>query len=320
MKILVTCDKKPAEGFGLEKCLDNYDVAYAANVTDFKRELPGSEVILGWNYRGNQLKEFWHLADALKWIHLCWAGVDGALFPELTASDVALTNARGIYDRSMAEYVLGLILIQAKDMQHTLNMQTKHVWDARVTEKIADRHVVIFGVGSIARELARMLKAVGMHVNGVGRRPREGDPDFGQIYSKAEGLKIIGQADWVIGILPATESTISYFESEFFEAMNTSARFINMGRGVSVDEVALLNALNNGDIAGAALDVFSTEPLPPEHPIWETKNILVSPHMSGDYFGYEGDLVKLFAKNLERYTMGQSLSNLVDKNLGYAAR
>jgi phosphoglycerate dehydrogenase-like enzyme len=319
MKLLVT----GASGFddvpGLAEIAAGLDVGFAKESPDLAVELPGAEILLGWNFKGNRLPDYWHLAENLKWIHWCGAGVDGLLFPELTASEVIVTNARGLFDRAMAEYVLGLMLAQAKDMPQTFGLQAKHQWQHRMTETINRRRVLIFGVGSIGREIARMLKAVGMEVAGVGRTLRSADRDFGTICDRAGGIELAREVDWVVGVLPETSETIGYFDATFFAALKPTARFINIGRGSAVDEPELLKTLLRGNIAGAALDVFANEPLPDDDPLWAAPNLIVSPHMSGDYHGFEDDLAGFFARNLELYKNGKTLTNLVDKQLGYAA-
>ena len=130
-------------------------------------------------------------------------------------------------------------------------------------------------------------------------------------------MKWPADADWVIGVLPGTEETRAFFDAGFFAAMKPTARFINIGRGMSVDEPALLDALQSGGIAGAGLDVFATEPLPDDDPLWSAPNLIVSPHISGDYLEYQQDLVAQFLGNVDRYLSGEPLINVVDKAAGY---
>ncbi|MGI9371087.1 MAG: D-2-hydroxyacid dehydrogenase [Hyphomicrobiales bacterium] len=320
MKILVT----GAAGFedlpDGARAPEGHEFIFSNDDESLQRHLPDAEIILGWNFRGNGLADYWHLARSLKWVQWCGAGVDGVLFPDLVDSDVVLTNARGLYDRAMAEYALCFILMQLKDMPRTLSFQTKRDWQYRLTGKLVDKQVAIYGVGSIGASIASMLKAVGMNVTGIGRTAREDHPEFGKVYDQATAKVILSQADWVIGILPATPETELYFDADFFGTMKPAARFINLGRGVSVDEVALLDALKNKKIAGAALDVFQNEPLPQDDPLWVAPNLIISPHMSGDDDEANATMFELFCDNLKRYENNEPLRNLVDKQRGYAAR
>ncbi len=319
MKILVT----GAAGFedlpAGARAPDGHEFVFSNDDESLKSHLPDAEIILGWDFRGNGLPTYWHMARSLKWIQWCGAGVDGVLFPDLVSSDVILTNARGLYDRAMAEYALCFILMQVKDMQRTLNFQREHDWQYRLTGKLVGKHVAVYGVGSIGSEIASMLKAVGMQVTGIGRTAREDHPVFGEVLDQDSSQDVLSQADWVVGILPATAETENYFDADFFNAMKSTAYFLNLGRGSSVDEAALLDVLTNARIAGAALDVFQNEPLPADDPLWTAPNLIISPHMSGDDEDANTTMFEMFCDNLARYERGQPLRNLVDKERGYAA-
>ena len=317
VKLVVNGAQEMAEVPGLEAATGRLDIGFAPDAATLAEMLPGAEILLGWNFKGRELPDCWHLADRLKWIHWGGAGVDAVLFPELVASDVTLTNARGLFDRAMAEYVLGLMLSYAKLFPETFEHQRQRVWKYRQTERLQGTQAAIFGVGSIAREVAAVLGAVGVGVTGVGRTARSGVPVFGNVRSVDEAHEVVADADWVIGVLPATEETQAFFDASFFAAMKPTARFINIGRGMSVDEAALLGALQSGGIAGAGLDVFATEPLPDDSPIWTAPNLIVSPHISGDYIEYQQDLVAQFLENVDRYLNGEPLINVVDKAAGY---
>lgn len=312
-----------AKGFadlpGVEQIGDDVNWSFAATADDLRRALPSSEILLGWNFRAKELRNAWDSATGLRWIHWCGAGVDAALFPGLQRSDVILTNARGVFDRAMAEYVLGLIISLAKFLPQTLSAMAKRTWAYRQTEMIEHRDALIVGVGSIGRCIAHLLKNVGMRVSGVGRTARSGDEEFEHVYAIDDLNRVIAGFDFVINVVPLTKDTRGLFSQAQFSAMQSSARFINVGRGATVDESALINALQNGDIAAAALDVFETEPLPDDSPLWSVDNLIISPHMSGDYFGYELTLMDQFAQNLRRYQRGVPLINVVDKEAGFVS-
>lgn len=290
----------------------------APDLVSLERHLPEADVLLGWNFRATELQQAWPLADRLRWIQWGGAGVDAVLFPELVASDVQLTNARGVFDRAMAEYTLGLILSFGKDFFETYTAQREHRWSYRLTELMAGRSVVVVGVGSIGREIARLLKRMDFVVSGVGRSARGADPDFGDIHGVSDLNCCLSQADYVVLITPLTPETRGLFGAEQFSAMKSSARFINLGRGELVDEGALLEALQGGKIAAAGLDVFCTEPLPAESPFWDLDNVIVSPHISGDYQGHQEAMAEIFLENFERFRDGRELLNQIDKSLGFA--
>ena len=303
---------------GIDRISADTRILCAPDLASLQHHLPEADALLGWNFRATELQQAWPLVDRLRWIQWGGAGVDAVLFPELVASDVQLTNARGVFDRAMAEYTLGLILSFGKDFFETYTAQREHRWSYRLTELMAGRSVVVVGVGSIGREIARVLKRMDFVVSGVGRSARGADPDFGDIHGVSDLNTFLPEADYVVLITPLTPETRGLFGAEQFSAMKSSARFINLGRGELVDEGALLEALQGGQIAGAGLDVFCTEPLPTESPFWDLENVIVSPHISGDYRGHQEAMAGIFLENFERFRDGRELLNRIDKSLGFA--
>jgi phosphoglycerate dehydrogenase-like enzyme len=301
----------------LREVAGEVELRFATTTEELQRALDGADVLLGWDFRAVALRDAWSHAADLRWIHWSGAGVDAALFPELVSGDVVLTNSRGVFDRAMAEYVLGLILSFAKDLPRTVVSQTRRRWDYRLSENIEGRRVLVVGFGSIGRSIARLLVGVGMEVTAVSRRPVADDPEFGTVHGTRDLSALLADADYVVNVLPLTRETNRIFGAEEFELMKPTARFLNVGRGATVDEAALVAALEAGAISGAALDVFETEPLPTDSPLWTMSGVIVSPHMAGDYLEFHTDLAAVFLDNLERYRAGKPLLNVVDKNLGY---
>lgn len=295
------------------------ELRFAGSVDKLEKMLPGAEVLLGWSFSDASLESVWPYADSLRWISWTGAGVDAVLFPELVESDVVLTNARGVYDRAMAEYVLGLILCFAKRFPETVHYQSERRWQHRLSEVILGKRALIVGVGSIGREIARLLEKAGLHVEGVGRRARADDADFVTVHSRDNLDVALGEADYVVLIVPLTDESRGMFGSAQLRAMKPTARLINLARGAVLDEPALVEALREKTIAGAALDVTATEPLPEASPLWSMPNVIISPHMSGDFIGYPEVLVSAFIDNFRRYRAGKPLENVVDKASGFAA-
>ncbi|WP_083650099.1 D-2-hydroxyacid dehydrogenase [Amycolatopsis sp. CB00013] len=279
--------------------------------------LSGADAFFVYDFLSTAVPGAWHAADRLRWLHIASAGVDPVLFPGLQESDVVLTNSRGVFDGAIAEYVLGVVLAFAKDFARSWDLQRQRQWKHRESERISGRRVLVVGTGPIGRSIARMLRAAGMSVAGVGRRAREGDPDFGDVYASSELSRHLPGADYVVAVAPLTEQTKGMFDAEAFAAMKPGSRFVNVGRGELVVTSDLIGALRDGSLAGAALDVFDTEPLPAESPLWTMENVLISPHMSGDFVGWRNTLVEVFADNFRRWRAGEPLRNVVDKQLGY---
>lgn len=305
----------PPPGIGV--IADAVDLAFADEVAALEAALPGSDVLFAWRPRGAMLSEAWGHAGNLTWIQSASAGVDSLLFPELVRSHVVVTNARGVFDDAIAEFVVGVILLFSKGLAGVLEAQRRREWRHRETERLEHKRVLVAGTGPIGRAIARSCAAMGMQVRGVGRTARPRDDEFGRVFAAEDLGEAIGWADYVVNALPATAETRHVFGAEAFAAMSTGARFINVGRGSTVDETALVRALEQGSIGGAALDVFEEEPLPAESPLWAMPNVVVSPHMAGDFAGWRESAVELFVRNLERYLTGKPLENVVDKERGY---
>jgi phosphoglycerate dehydrogenase-like enzyme len=291
-------------------------VRYATGA-ELPEALRGADALFVWDFLSTAVAAAWPSADRLRWVHIASAGVDPIMFPDLVGSRVVVTNSRGIFDRSIAEYVLGMILAFAKDLPRTLQLQRERAWQHRETERIDHRRVLVVGVGSIGSATGRLLAAAGMEVTGVGRRARPADPDLGQVHPAEDLPSLLPDADYVVIAAPLTEQTRGMFDAAAFDRMKPTARLINVGRGAIVVERDLIAALREDRLAGAVLDVFEQEPLPPDHPLWTTPNLVVSPHMSADFVGWLDALAQLFVRNFHRWLAGDDLLNVVDKHLGY---
>ncbi|TDC77026.1 D-2-hydroxyacid dehydrogenase [Streptomyces hainanensis] len=274
--------------------------------------LPAADVLLVWDFTSDAVRHAWPgPGPRPSWVHTASAGVDRLLFPELLASDAVITNARGVFDGPIAEYVAGLVLSLAKDFRVGWELQHERRWLHRETEKVAGGRAVVVGSGPIGRRIGDTLRALGLHVTLVGRRAR------GEVRAADELPGLLGLADWVVCAAPLTPETTGLFDAAAFARMKPTARFINVGRGQHVVERDLVAALRAGTLAGAALDVFENEPLPADSPLWDVPGLVVSPHMSGDTFGWRDDLGEQFLDNFDRWHAGEPLFNVVDKDLGY---
>jgi phosphoglycerate dehydrogenase-like enzyme len=288
-----------------------------AQPDDLAEGLRGSEVLLTWDFTTPALRSAWSGADRLRWVHTASAGVDNVLTPDVMDSDVVVTNSRGVFETPIAEYVTGVVLMTAKDMIGTWQLQQRREWKHRDTYSVQRRVAVVVGVGPIGRAVGRMLAAVGLRVRGVGRSHRSADPDFGEVAPASELGAQVADADYVVLAAPLTEETRGMVGREILGAMPSKAVLINVGRGELVVEDDLVQVLRVEGIAGAALDVFEKEPLPADSPLWTMPQVLVSPHMSADTIGWRDDLAALFVENLGLWCAGEPLRNVVDKKLGY---
>ncbi|MFF4710257.1 D-2-hydroxyacid dehydrogenase [Streptomyces eurythermus] len=276
------------------------------------QRLPAADVLLVWDFASHAVREAWpREGPRPRWVHTASAGVDHLMCPELAASDTVVTNARGIFEQPVAEYVAALVLAVAKDLPRTLAQQREHTWRHRETRRVAGTSACVVGSGPVGRAIVRALKALEVRTALVGRVPRTG------IHGPDDLDRLISRADWVIAAAPLTERTYRMFDTHRFGVMQPSAFFVNVGRGGLVDEEALVRALERRWIAGAALDVFAAEPLPGDSPLWELPGLIVSPHMSGDTFGWRDRLGAQFVELYERWAAGRPLPNVVDKTRGY---
>jgi len=309
-------DDPPA---GVGPVAEHASLRYAVGTEELERVIEGAEALLVWDFRSTELRDAWHRADSLRWVHVAGAGVDAVLFPELVGSDVKVTNSRGVFDRAIAEYVLGLMLVFAKDFRRSLEFQRRREWVHRETEVLAGTKLLVVGAGPIGRTISRAARGLGVRTSAVARTSRSEDADFGRTFSSEQLDEALPDADYVVVAAPLTDRTRGMFGAAKFGRMKPGARLINVGRGPIVEEPALIEALREGQIAGAALDVFSEEPLPKDSPLWGMPQVVVSPHMSGDFVGWHEALGGLFVENFRRWERGEQLLNVVDKERGYAS-
>ncbi|MEU8625890.1 D-2-hydroxyacid dehydrogenase [Streptomyces sp. NPDC048669] len=283
-----------------------------ADAATLAAQLPRADVLLVWDFTSDAVREAWP-GDGPRpvWVHTASAGVDRLLCPELVECDTVVTNARGVFEQPIAEYVAGLVLAFAKDLPGTLELQHRRRWRHRESAPVAGSRAVVVGAGPVGRAVTRLLMALGVEVALVGRTARR------TIHGAGDLDRLAALADWVICAAPLTPRTYGMFDTRFFGLMQPSARFINVGRGAMVVESDLVDALRKRWIAGAALDVFEREPLGPRSPLWDVPGLIVSPHMSGDTVGWRDRLGEQFVAMYERWAAGEPLPNVVDKRLGY---
>ncbi|MBC3984256.1 D-2-hydroxyacid dehydrogenase [Streptomyces sp. AC536] len=274
--------------------------------------LPGADVLLVWDFQSDALRDAWPGSGPRPgWVHTASAGVDRLLLPDLVESETVLTNARGVFDQPIAEYVGALVLSFAKDLPGTWELQRQRRWRHRETRRLAGTRAVVVGVGPIGRAIGELLRALGVRVEWVGRTARAG------VRGADELPDLLPGADWVVCAAPLTPATRGMFDRAAFARMAPSAYFVNVGRGPLVVTEELRAALLERRLAGAALDVFEQEPLASDSALWDTPGLLVSPHMSGDTVGWRDDLARQFEDNFDRWAAGEPLFNVVDKRLGY---
>jgi phosphoglycerate dehydrogenase-like enzyme len=301
----------------LRAAADLVRLVQVTGVEGLEAHLPELDAVFAWNFDRPRLLDVVPRAPRLRWIQSISAGVEELASPTLPAHGVVLTNAAGVYDPGLAESVLGFVLAFSARLLEDARLRPGE-WPADEITLLRGTTALVVGAGSIGTEVGRLLRAVGLHVRGVARTPRQPDETFEAIVGVEELHAELSRADHVVNVLPITAATRGLFDAAAFAEMQSHAVFVNIGRGSTVDEPALIEALQRGVIAGAALDVFAVEPLPTESPLWRMPNVLVSPHRAGDHERWADDVVALFVDNLERFVAGEPLRNVVDVELGYA--
>jgi phosphoglycerate dehydrogenase-like enzyme len=283
--------------------------------------LSGAEVYLCYRFPSDWLPK----AENLKWIHAGAAGVNHILTPELVRSSLRITNARGIHVDVQSDYIIGAMITWSRKLLYAERMRADRQWRDWKSPMIVgsfalkNQVLLIVGLGAIGKTLAKKAFCLGMIVHGIKRQihPDEYFPDVVKMWNPKHLDEALGQADFVTSLVPYTTETHHMFGEAEFRRMKSSAFFVNTSRGKVVDEAALVAALRENVIAGAALDVFEEEPLPEESPLWDLENVILTPHIGGNYERYTLDVYEQFVANLERYVRGDSLFNEVDKQLGY---
>ncbi len=293
------------------------------HLPDYKgldEEIKEADIFCGFSLKSEQVAT----ARRLKWIHCLAAGVNQLMRDDLRHHPVVITNSRHVHAAAMAEHTLGLILALARRLPSAMRYQAeKHwaqqdIWDEQPHPmEINGRTLVIIGYGAIGQELGKRARACGMRVVGVKRDPTRGGEHADRVVATAELPAALAEADFVALAVPLTPQTEHGFGAEHFSAMKKTAYFINIGRGALVDEKALLAALQGRIVAGAAIDVAETEPLPPESPLWAAPNLFITPHLAGVSERLWHRHAALLLDNLERYFAGRELLNVVDKARGY---
>ena len=258
-------------------------------------------------------------APDLPWFHSRSAGLDTVLVPELVASPAILTTGRGAFSSSLVEFVIASLLFFVKDLRRLVKSQEAGAWDPFDMEMLQGRTLGIVGYGDIGRAAAERVRALGMRVLALRRRPEQSgaDPLVDEVLPPERLNELMARADDVLVAAPLTPATRGLVDAAALAAMKPDAVLVNVGRGAVVEEAALVAALREGRIRGAALDVFETEPLPADHPFWSLPNVLLSPHCADNVPGWIEDAMHLFLRNLERFRRGETLLNVADKSRGY---
>lgn len=277
-----------------------------------------AEVVFRW-VAGKRYAHLVAYGPQVRWLHTASAGVDHVLTPPVRAkANLLVTDSGPAFEIAISEFVIGWMLATAHKFYEIHEQQRDRIWKWVTQEELSGQTLGIVGLGPIGTGIARRARALGMRTLGL-RRAEIPHPDVDETLNGTVGLaRLITESDWVVLAAALTGETRTLIGANELAAMKPSARLINIARGPLVDEAALIAALERGTIAGACLDVFATEPLPPDNPLWSMPNVHISPHTSP---GWSASLrrrqIALFLSNLDRFRDGRPLENVVDLDRGY---
>jgi phosphoglycerate dehydrogenase-like enzyme len=273
--------------------------------------LPGAEVLFAFYFPYHLLP----LATSLRWFQVMGAGLEKlAAAADTLPPGVQVTNLKNVFGGAMAEYAMAYILAHAQDVRGVLRAQSEHHWRDFTPARIAGATLGVIGLGSIGREVAKYGNALGMRVIGVKREQGAVD-GVERVFTVDEIDEFLPLCDYLVCVVPQTARTIGLLSRERLRLLKPTCFLVNMGRGTLADPDDLAEGLAAGWFAGAALDVFPVEPLPPEHPLWSHDNAFITPHISG--VNRPDDVVRVFLDNMDRYLAGQPLLYTVDLKRGY---
>ena len=278
-----------------------------------------AEVLLRWFNTAEQLTNLIDQLPCLRWMHIPRAGVDTSLVRPVLERDIILTNSSGVHAIPIAEFVMLFMLSHAKQAPLLLHAQADHEWikgDQLQLQELGDKTALIIGMGQIGQAIAIRANAFGMRVLGSSRSGRP-VPGVERVVGEGDWHELLPEADYIIIAAPLTPTTRGMFGAAELASMRPSTYLINIARGEIVDEQALLDAVRGKQIAGAALDVFATEPLPSDSPLWGEPNIFVTPHISWNSPHIRQRTLSIFLENLRHFVAGEPLINIVDKEAGY---
>lgn len=296
----------------------------AVPLSDDLSQLPGDLKDVEVLWRTTQMGSDWtlravSLLPSLRWVHSDAVGIDFLPLEELSARQIILSNGSGNFERPMAEWCVLAILAASKQLARFVRQSDAGIWKrGGELEELEGKRLLILGLGGVGTLTASMVRPFGMRVTAVSRRPRDRVPEgVDSVVGPSQWRERLDHTDFLVCALPLTSQTRGMLDEQVFSALPSSAWVINVARGALIDESALITALDSTAIAGAVLDAFVEEPLPPEHPLWRRDNVLVLPHHTWSSKRVPGRILELFADQLGRWSRGEPLRNVVDLSAGY---
>lgn len=323
LTVVAEVSVKPEQAARIEELLKPSDGRFVNGLNNLEgpelaETLAQADVMFVRQFRSENIKA----APQLKWLHFPWVGINMALAdPNIRGSQAIITNGAGIIGAVVADQTMAFILAFARQLPYLHEAQKRKEWNQQSVvgkaDTLEDKTVGIIGYGNIGTDIGKRCKGFGMRVIATRTNPDAPSEYADDVLSNEQLPELLAQSDYVVVTAPLTEQTRGMLGKKEFKLMKPTAVLINIARGQLIKEAEMIEALRDGTIAGAGLDVFEKEPLPTELPLWEMENVIVTPHSGGVFEKLEENSFNFFAKQLERYLKGEKLKNIVDKQRGY---
>jgi len=308
-RVLTIIQKRP-------KILARVNIILSRSRGELAGAIPRAEIFFGWRLSENYCQQ----AKNLRWVHLASAGIDGALPPAFFKDDILISCSKGLHQAAMAETAIGMMLSLTRNLHHARDLQKENRWAFDIVSSgigmLEGKTLGIIGAGQVGQAIARRAKAFGLRVIGINSSGHK-IPGISEIGSINRLPWLLKQSDIIVLSVPRTEKTQNLLGSRQFALMKKGALLVNISRGRVIDQVALIEALHEGKLSGAGLDVFAEEPLPENSALWEMPDVLITPHIGGMMPDLYERVTDLFLDNLERYLAGKKLQGIVSKQKGY---
>jgi phosphoglycerate dehydrogenase-like enzyme len=316
----------PDQTESLAEVAPGVELVFVENAAAVVEHLNGADAVLG-----ALDASIVNSGQSLRWVQLSSAGVERFLaIPGLRESDITITNAQRIFATGGAEHVIGMMFMLSRRLHTALQLQKAHEWNITPLTgpnpysgagselmEMRGRTMLVVGLGGIGTEVARIAHGIGMRVTATRNSSREGPDYVDYVGLSSELHELATEADVIVNSVPLTPATEGMFDRAFFAKTKPTAFFINIGRGKTVDQEAMIEALKSGRLAGAGLDVTEPEPLPAGHELWDLPNVIITPHIGGDSEQHMNRMFLVFRENLRRFVAGEKLLSVVDISRGY---
>lgn len=294
----------------IKEISEDLKIVVSENVLDV---IPDVDILIAGTFN----REILEKARKLKWVHALAAGVDRLLFPEFVDSPIILTNSSGVHPIPISEHVLGMMLMFSRRLDESVKNQLKKEWERPLPQELYGKTLGIVGFGSIGERVGHLGKCFGMHVLGLKRDITYKTEDADELLPPERLDDLLSQSDFVVVAVPFTKDTKNLISEKELNLMKKTAYLINIARGKIIDQNDLIKVLEQKRIAGAGLDVFEEEPLPPDNPLWRFNNVILTSHYAGSTPEYFNRAITLFCDNLKRFLKGEPMLNVIDKKRGY---